>query len=477
MNELKAKTIEGQLVSINLASLEAFKSAIHGKVITPDDHEYESARAIWNGMIDRTPALIVQCSGTADVIKTVRFAKEHNLLISVRGAGHNIAGRSLADQVLLIDLSQLRYVHVDPEEAIVTVSPGATLADVDQETQIYGLALPTGINSTTGIAGLALGGGFGWLSRKYGMTIDSLISAEVITVDGNRIVCSKDENADLFWAIRGGGGNFGIITSFKFQLYKVGPIVFSGPIVFDVKEAKEVLQRYREFCKNASDDVSVWAVIRHCPPFPFVEASYHGKPVLILVGIYVGPVEEGKDKLSKLKGMGKTIGDALVPQPFTAFQKAFDPLLTPGARNYWKTNNFKDLDDELIDVLLEYASKKLPSLYTELFFAQMGGATNRVANDATAYPHRDVNFVMNVHTRWENKSDDELCINWAREFFTATKRFATGGTYVNFISEGDDNLEGAYSENIEKLTAIKAKYDPKNILRSNLNILPKRKHS
>ena len=226
MSEIKAKTIENQLFSIESSALEDLKSTIHGKVITPQDGDYDNTRAIWNSMIDRRPALIIQCSGTADVIKAVRFAKEHKLLISVRGAGHNIAGRSLEDDVLLIDLSKLCYVHVDPEKAIATVSAGATLADVDQETQIYGLALPVGINSTTGIAGLTLGGGFGWISRKYGMTIDSLISAEVITVDGNRIVCSKDENNDLFWAIRGGGGNFGIITSFKFKLHKVGPMVF-----------------------------------------------------------------------------------------------------------------------------------------------------------------------------------------------------------------------------------------------------------
>lgn len=472
MSAVKAKTIENKLFSIESSALEDLKSNIHGKVITPQDSDYDNTRAIWNSMIDRRPALIIQCSGTADVIKAVRFAKEYNLLISVRGAGHNIAGRSLEDDVLLIDLSKLRYVHVDPDSATATVSAGATLADVDQETQIYGLALPVGINSTTGIAGLTLGGGFGWLSRKYGMTIDNLISAEVVTVDGNRIICSKDENTDLFWAIRGGGGNFGIITSFKFKLHKVGPIVYSGPIVFDIKDGKELFRRYRDFCSKAPNEASAWLVMRHCPPFPFVEASYHGKIVLIVVGMYNGPIEEGKKILAKLKELGMPIGDGLAPHPFTAFQKAFDPLLTPGLRNYWKTNNFDDLDDKLVDTFLQYATK-LPSPHTEMFVAQMGGETNLVAKDATAYPHRDANFIMNVHTRWENKSDDKLCISWARELFEATKKYATGGAYVNFLSEGDDNLEGAYSENINKLTAIKAKYDPKNTLRSNMNISPK----
>lgn len=469
MTEVKAKTIEGQLVNIESAALDALRANIHGAVITPNDSEYDAVRTIWNSMIDRRPGLIVQCTGTADVVKAVRFAKEFKLLISVKGGGHNIAGRSLEDHVFLIDLSKMRYVHINPDEAIATVAPGATLADIDHEAQLYGLALPVGINSTTGIAGLTLGGGFGWLSRKFGMTIDNLISAEVITVNGDRVVCSQDSHPDLFWAIRGGGGNFGIVTSFLFKLYKVGPTVFSGAVVFDIKDAKDVFHRYREFCKNAPDEVTVWSVMRHCPPFPFVDSSYTGKPVLILVGIYNGPEEKGKEVLSKLKGLGKPIGDGLAPHPFAAFQKAFDPLLTPGFRNYWKTQNFKELNERLVDTLLKYAVR-LPSPHTELFFAQVGGQANRVPKDATAYPHRDVEYVMNVHTRWENKKDDKLCVDWAREFFEAVKPYASGGAYVNFVSEGDDDLEGAYSENIKKLVSIKAKYDPKNVLRSNLNI-------
>lgn len=472
MTEITAKTIKGQLVNIPPSALESLKSTIHGEVITPQDKEYNHSRMVWNSMVDRYPALIVQCTGTADVINAVRFAKEHHLLISVRGAGHNIAGRALEDHVFLIDLSQLRYVYVDPDKAIATVCPGATLADVDQETQIYGLALPVGINSTTGIGGLTLGGGFGWLSRIFGMTIDSLISAEVITVNGDRIVCSKDKHPELFWAIRGGGGNFGVVTSFRFKLHKVGPMVFSGPVIYDIKDAKEVLVRYREFCKHAPDEVSVWAVIRHCPPFPFVDHTYKGKPVLILVGIYSGPMEEGKTILSKLKEFGTPIGDGLAPHPFTAFQKTFDPLLTSGARNYWKTHNFKKLSDQLFETLLSYASN-LPSIHTELFFAQLGGETNRISKDATAYPHRDVEFIMNVHTRWEEKNDDTLCITWAKNLFEAMRPFSSGGAYSNFLSQGDDTLEGAYSENIEKLASIKAKYDPDNVLRSNLNISPK----
>lgn len=468
---IEAATVHGVTVKLEPSVLETLKSTIHGKVITPQHEDYEKARQVWNSTVDKHPALIIQCSGTADVIRAVQFAKEHQLLISIRGAGHNIAGRSLADQVILIDLSKLNYVHVDPIEATATVGPGATLADLDHETQMYGLAVPVGINSTTGIAGLTLGGGFGWLSRKFGMTIDNLISAEVVTVNGERIVCSKNEHPDLFWALKGGGGNFGIVTSFKFKLHKVGPLVFSGPVVFDIKEAKQVLHNYREFCKAAPNDVTVWAVMRQCPPFPFVDPKYVGKLVLILVGIYAGPIDEGKEILSKLKKLGQPIGDGLGPNPYTAFQKAFDPLLTPGARNYWKTHNFKSLDDGLIDTLIKYASN-LPSPHTEIFAAQMGGQTNSIANEATAYPHRDVKFIMNVHTRWIDKEEDKRCITWAKELFTAVAPFATGGAYVNFVSEGDENLLGSYSKNIEKLASIKKKYDPQNVLRSNLNISP-----
>lgn len=471
MGSVKAKTFEGQFVTFESKDLELLQSTLYGRVITPEEGDYESARKVWNGMIDRRPALIVQCTGTADVIQAVRFAKEHKLLISVRGAGHNIAGRSLEDHVLLIDLSKLRYVHVDPEEATATVGPGATLSDLDWETQIYGLAVPVGINSTTGVAGLTLGGGFGWLSRKFGLAIDNLISVEIVTVEGERLECSQDKHSELFWALRGGGGNFGIATSFKFKLHPVGPIVFSGPVFFDIKEGKEVFRRYIEFCKTAPDEATVWAVVRSCPPFPFIDPSYHGKTVLILVGIYNGTVEEGRKTLLKLRELGKSIGDDLAPHPFTAFQKAFDPLQAPGARNYWKTQNFKKLDEPLIETFLKYAAQ-LPSPHSEVFFGQMGGQTNRVPKEATAYPHRDIKFIMNVHTRWEDASDDQRCIAWAKDFFEATRPFATGGAYINFVSVGDENLTGAYLENIEKLKTLKRKHDPKNILRSNLNISP-----
>lgn len=468
---IKALNTQERLVTIDQEGLNSLRAQVHGKVIVPGDAAYDEARKIWNAMIDRRPALIVECTGTADVLFAVRFAKQHGLLISVRGAGHNIAGRSLQNNILLIDLSHMRSVHVDPDKKIAVVSPGATLADVDHECQAYGLALPVGINSTTGIAGLTLGGGFGWLSRTLGMTIDSLISIEAITVEGERLVCDCEHHSDLFWAITGGGGNFVIVTSFKFKLHPVGPEVMCGPVVFDIAEAKKVLSNYQTYCKNCPEEVTAWVVLRHCPPFPFLQSSYHNKLVLLIVGFYNGPLDDGIKELSNLKKLGNPLGDGIAPYRFKDFEKAFDPMLTPGARNYWKTHNFKEISNGLIDALVEY-SLRLPSEHTEIFIAQMGGATNRVPSEATAYPHRDIAFIMNVHTRWKDQQDDKACISWARDFYKATQPFATAGVYSNFVSEGDDNVEDAYAQNAKKLAKIKSKYDPNNVLRSNLNVAP-----
>lgn len=472
---IQALNAQEKRVAIEDEALAALKAQIHGRVLAPGETDYDKARQVWNAMIDRRPALIVECSGTADVLYAVRFARQHKLLLSVRGAGHNIAGRSLQNDVLLVDLSRMRSVQVDPNEKTVTAAAGATLADVDHETQAYGLALPMGINSTTGIGGLTLGGGFGWLSRSLGMTIDNLISFEAVTVEGERLTCDRDHHPELFWAISGGGGNFAIVTSFKFRLHPVGPQVAAGPVVYDIADAKNVLSNYRTYCRSSSEKATVWGVLRHCPPFPFVPSRYHGKHVLLIVGCYNGPVDEGMREFEKLKKLGTPLGDGLAPYRFTDFQRMFDPFLTHGARNYWKSHNFKEIADGLIDVLVEYG-KSLPHQDTDIFIAQMGGATNHVPADATAYPHRDINFIMNVHTRWKEEQDDKTCSSWARDFYKATLPYATGGIYVNFVSEGDDSIERAYADNIGRLAKIKAKYDPENILRSNLNVAPQKSH-
>jgi FAD/FMN-containing dehydrogenase len=471
MTQVRLNTLAGTQEILSGDDVADLRSKIHGEVLTEADSNYDEVREIWNAMIDRKPGLIVRCMDSDDVVQAVRFAKQRDLLVSIRGAGHNIAGKSIQDGTLLIDLSLMRSVRVDPDARTAAAGPGATLGDVDRETQAYGLAVPTGINSTTGIGGLTLGGGFGWLSRSLGLTIDNLIAAEVVTAAGERIRCSESEHPDLFWATRGGGGNFGIVTEFEFKLHPVGPEVTSGPIVFPQLEAKEVLLRYREFCKDSPEELTVWAVLRGAPPLPFLDPSVHGTSVLILAALYNGSLEEGAEALEPLRKLGNPIADGFGPHPFAGFQQAFDPLLTPGMRNYWKSHNFTELSDGLVDRLVEYAAA-LPSPHSEIFVAQMGGATNRVAPDATAYPHRDVEFVMNVHTRWEDPEQDETCIDWARDFYNATEPFATGGVYVNFISEGEDRVEGAYGANYARLAEVKAKYDPENFFRINQNITP-----
>ncbi|WP_151447247.1 FAD-binding oxidoreductase [Lacisediminimonas profundi] len=459
------------MVDLSSQAVDNLQAKVRGQIITPSSANYDELREIWNAMIDRRPALIVRCSGAADVMQAVRFARQHQLLTSVRGAGHNIAGKSLHDGALLIDLGAMNTVWVDPEAKIAVAGPGAMLGDVDHETQAYGLAVPTGINSTTGIAGLTLGGGFGWTSRSLGLTADNLIAAEVVTAEGEQIRCDENSHPDLFWAIRGGGGNFGVVTSFKFKLHTVGPEVMSGPIVFPFDQASSVLHKYREFCASCPEELTVWAVMRDAPPLPFLPPEVHGTKVLILPALYNGPLNAGKKALAALKKLGQPIGDGFGAYPYTGFQQAFDPLLTPGARNYWKSHNFTELSDELIGKLIDYASK-LPSAQSEIFIAQMGGATNRISPDATAYPHRDVEFIMNVHTRWDTADQDNACVSWAREFYAATEPFATGGVYVNFISEGDDSVRSAYGNNYDRLSRVKSKYDPDNFFRLNQNVRP-----
>ena len=471
MTEITARSLSGELVTLSSERLETLQTQIRGEVIGTDHAQYDDARQIWNAMIDRHPAMIIRCTGTADVVQAVRFAREQNLLISVRGAGHNIAGKSLCDEAVLIDLSAINYVRADPEQGVLIAGPGATLGDVDHEAQQYGLAVPVGINSTTGVGGLTLGGGFGWISRSHGLSIDNLLSAEVVTAAGERLKCDASHHPDLFWAVRGGGGNFGIVTSFEFRMHPVGPMVISGPAVYPFDQAFSVLQAYRTFCEESPDELTTWAVIRDAPPLPFLDAQYHGQRVLIIVALYNGPMDEGEKVIAPLRRLGQPIADGFAPHPFAAFQQAFDPLLTPGSRNYWKSHNFVALGDELIETLVDYGGK-LPSSQSEIFVAQLGGAINRVASDATAYPHRDVEYVMNVHTRWDETHEDRDCIGWAREFFDATKRFATGGVYVNFISEDEERVDGAYGDNYARLAKVKSVYDPDNFFRVNQNIRP-----
>jgi len=451
---------------------EKLGALIKGNVVVPDNPGYEQARQIWNAMIDRRPAMMVQCADADDVAPAIDFARRNRLELSIRGGGHNIAGSSLSDRGLTIDFSKMKGVSVDAGKRRAFVQPGAKLADLDEATMAHGLATPVGINSTTGIAGLTLGGGFGWLTRKYGMTIDNLVAVDMITVDGKKVRASKTENEDLFWAIRGGGGNFGVITQFEFQLFPVGPEIFDGLMVFPFSQAKQILKSYREFVNSAPEDLNVWALLRKAPPLPFLPENVHGKEVVVLPIFYCGPMSEAERLIAPLRDFGAAHGEHLGPQPYVQWQKAFDPLLTPGARNYWKSHNFTELADGALDPIIEFAGK-LPSSQCEIFVGLIAGAPNRIAPDAMAYGHRDAKFVLNVHGRWDEAKDDRKCIDWARDFFKASAPYASAGAYVNFMTaEESDRVASAYGANYARLVEAKRKYDPDNVFHLNQNIKP-----
>lgn len=458
--------------SLEKTKIDDFKKHFEGEVILPGDPAYEEVRQIWNAMIDRKPGMIARCTSADDVVRAVNFARENDQLVAVRGGGHNIAGNAICDDGIMIDLSLLKQVHVDVETQRATVDPGCTLGDVDAETQKHGLATPVGINSTTGIAGLTLGGGFGWLSRKYGMTIDNLLSANVVTADGRQLRASETENPDLFWGLRGGGGNFGIVTQFEFQLHPVGPGILSGLFVFPFDQAKSVITQFARFTETAPDELSVWMVTRQAPPLPFLAEEHHGKEMVALAVFYTGDPAEGEKIIEPLRGFGTVLGEHIGVQPYAEWQQAFDPLLTPGSRNYWKSHNFTQLSGELIDVAIEYAGT-LPSPQCEIFIASLGCATCRPAAEAMAYSSRDAKYVMNVHGRWDVAEDDQRCIGWAREFFAKSKPFASGGAYINFLTQDEsDRTESAYGPTFARLQALKKKYDPANLFRMNQNIKP-----
>ena len=454
------------------ATISELRETLRGTAIVPGDADYDAARAVWNGMHDKRPAIIVRCAGTADVINAVRFARSQGLTIAVRSGGHSIPGFSTVDDGIVIDLSPMKGIHVDVAGRTARAEGGATWHDFDHETQAFGLAVTGGLVSSTGIGGFTLGGGLGHLVRTDGLTCDNLIAADVVTADAKLVRASDKENQDLFWALRGGGGNFGVVTSFEFKLHPLGPEVLSGLVVHPLDDAGELLSRFRRIAKEAPDELTTWVVMRKAPPLPFLPAEWHGKPVLIFAACYSGDMKEGEKATKALRGLGRPIADVVSPHPFTAWQAAFDPLLTPGARNYWKSHDFTDLPDAAIKVIVD-AVRTLPSPECEVFIAHVGGAMARVAPNATAWSNRNAHFIMNAHTRWRDKAEDAACVAWARQLFEATAPFASGSVYVNFMPEDEnDRVANAYGANYRRLAEIKRRYDPQNLFRINQNIRP-----
>jgi FAD/FMN-containing dehydrogenase len=472
MTSLTYQTLDKDVRQLQQSDVTAFAAQIGGGVLGAADAAYDEARKVWNGTVDRRPALIARCLNDSDVQAAVRFAAAHKMLLSVRGGGHHIAGNAVAEGGLVIDLSGMRTVSIDAAQRMARVAAGALLGDFDREAQAHGLATPLGINSTTGVAGLTLGGGFGWLTRRYGLTIDNLLRATVVIADGTERVASPTSEPELFWALRGGGGNFGVATSFEFQLHPVGPEVYSGLVVYPFAQAQQVLRAWRDFTTAAPDELSVWTVLRKAPPLPFLPESVHGTEVVILPLVYSGDVEAGERAAAPVLQFGDPLGTALGPTPYAGFQSAFDPLLAPGSRNYWKSNNFSSLSDEALDLVID-SVRRLPGPACEIFIAQLGGAMARVKPEDTAFVGRDARYIMNVHGRWSDPGEDERVRAWAREVFEEAAPHATGGGYVNFLTEDEAaRVAGSYGANYARLQAVKRQFDPGNLFRMNLNIEP-----
>jgi len=474
--QFNTHTTTGSTTTVQATSIDQLESSLDGTLLTFGSPGYDEARTIWNAMIDRRPALIVRCATTNDVVNAVNFARENNIVLSVRGGGHNIAGNAVCEGGIMVDLSQMRSVEVDTQNRTARAGGGALLSDVDEATQPYGLVVPLGINSTTGIAGLTLGGGFGWLCRRFGLTIDNLIGATVVIADGSVVHASETEHPDLFWGLRGGGGNFGVVTEFEFALHEIGQTVLSGMVIYPGDDARRVLEFYRDFMPNAPEELASWFVLRKAPPAPFVPEEWHGRDVIILAICVTGPIEDAERMVRPLRELGTVVADIVAPMPYVAWQKILDAAQSAGARNYWKSNEFNELSDGLIDTLIDYA-RNVPDPNCDIAMAMLGGAVARVPSDATAYANRNTLYAINIHGRWFDPANDDACIAWARNLMAATTQFSTGSVYVNFMTaEEGDRVRNAYGENYERLVALKTTYDPTNVFRLNQNIQPTNGH-
>ncbi len=458
--------------SVDETTIQAFRDGLRGALLRPGDDDYESARRVWNGMIDRKPALILRCAGVADVIDAVKFARRHHLLVSVRGGGHNVAGTAICEGGLMIDLSPMKGIRVDPIRRTAHAQAGLTWGEFDHETQVFGLALPGGIQSTTGIAGFTLGGGFGYLARKHSLTCDNLLSADVIMADGRFLTASTSENADLFWGLRGAGGNFGIVTSFEFRLFPLGPVL-GGMVIYPAARAKQVLHFYREYVSTAPDELFTFAAFTTAPTAPYVPVHLHGKPVLSLFICYSGPLEEGDHIVQPLRTFGPPEVDLVRIRPYTEMQRLLDAANPAGRLNYWKAEYLTGYSDEAIETLVSYADRKAAP-FSKVLIAHLQGAISRVDHDETAYVHRAAPLLLNINAMWIDPEESDQHIRWARDFWAAMQPFSAGGVYVNFLSnEGEERVRVAYDpRTYERLVALKKKYDPTNFFRLNQNIKP-----
>jgi FAD binding domain/Berberine and berberine like len=447
---------------IEEGAVREFAAGLRGEIVRPEEDGYDAARAVFNGMIDKRPALIVRCAGTSDVIRGVDFAHAHDLLLAVRSGGHNVAGKAVCDGSLMLDLSPMKGMRVDPARRRARAQSGLTLGEFDHETQAFGLATPLGVVSMTGIAGLTLGGGLGWLNGKHGLACDNLLSADVVTADGRLLTASEEENEDLFWGIRGGGGNFGVVTSFEYRLHPVGPVL-AGGLRYPAAKARDVLRFYHEFASGCPDELSTSALLGRAPD---------GSLVAGITVCYCGAIEEGERVLRPLRAFGSPLEDGIRPMAYTALQSAPDEGFPPGQQHYWKSSNLEHLSDEAIEVMV-WLVKEMPSPSSGVGLQQMHGAASRVDPAATAFPHRDEHYDLLILSQWANPADSEENVRWTRELFEAMQPFVGKGVYVSNLGEEEgDRVKEAYGEHYERLVALKDRYNPTNLFRLNQNVKP-----
>jgi FAD/FMN-containing dehydrogenase len=438
-------------------------------VITPSDPRYDMARSVFNVMHDRRPALIVRAGSVSDVVATVTYAASQGALLAVRGGGHSVAGFSTCDGGIVLDLGRLKAIQVDPERRTMRAGGGCTWAEVDRACHAHGLMTPGGVVSTTGIAGLTLGGGIGHLTRRCGLTCDNLLSAEVVLSDGRVVVCDEDREPDLFWALRGGGGNFGVVTRFEFRLHPIREL-YAGPIFFPLEPS--ILRAYREAIARAPEELGAIAGVTLAPPVPFVPPAWHAKPVAAVFACWSGRLEEGERAVAPLRALGPIVAELVGPMPYPVINTFFDELLHPGLRHYWKANYFRELSDELIAAHVEHGAKS-PSIESGAFMYPIDGAPQRVPAGATAYAHRDASFALIIDATWHDAVDDARNIAWARAYYEAVRPYSEEGGYVNFMTADDADRVGAnYSGHLDRLSALKRRYDPQNLFRANHNIAP-----
>jgi len=468
------KTLDGKEIELSAETLADFQLQLHGAVILPNEADYEESRTIWNGMIDRRPGLVARCVGVADVTACVNFARTHNLLISIRGGGHNIAGLAVCDGGMMIDMSLMRGVWIDERNGTAHAQAGCTLGIVDRETQLHGKAAVLGFVSKTGITGLTLGGGFGYLSRKYGWASDNIVSLDLVTAEGKFIRASEMENPDLFWCLRGGGGNFGVVTGIQYRLFPVGPQIMAGVIAWPGEKSREVLEMYSEFMQTAPPELNCAAVLRPAPPAPWLPPEIHGKTIIALAFIFAGSIQEGEKLAAPIKSFGSPLGDIIEARPYLSQQSILDATQPDGRRYYWKSEYLPGFSSDLIAKFIEYGDKII-SPHSAMLLFPIDGVLNKLPQNHSAVGNRDAKLVLNITASWEDAADDQSNIAWARSAWTDMRRFSTGGTYINFLTEEEvgDRIHDAYGDNYQKLVEAKTRWDPDNFFRTNKNILPR----